>query len=458
MRVAVYESAPLPGGGARTCELTLPGFRSDVCSAVHPLAAVSPFFSQLGLERFGLNWIQPELSLAHPLDGGRAVVLAASVDATAEQFPRSADAYRRIIAPLAAGTRSLLRDLLRPLRLPRRPILAARFGLYGTRSAKWFAEDVLADDESRALFGGMACHSMMALEKPMTAAFGLMLAILGHSVGWPIPKRGAGAITGALAEMLQERGGKIFTSARIDSLEQLPQTRAVLLDLTPRQILSVAGKELPKYYCEKLRRYRYGCGVYKMDFALSSPAPFSASLCRKAGTVHLGGTFEEMALAEGAVSRGDHPEAPFVLYSQPTVFDPDRCPEGRHVGWAYCHVPNGSNKDMGDAVVAQIERFAPGFRKTILASSVMTTNDLERYNPNCVGGDINGGVQDLRQMFSRPAGWLYPYATPRRGLYICSSSTPPGGGVHGMCGYHAARLALRREFPAAFSRSKTAAV
>ena len=441
--VQVLEGSDAIGGGARSAELTLPGFIHDICSSIHPLAAGSPFLSTLPLAEHGLKWVHPPIPLAHPLDDGTAVLLGRSVRETAESLGRDASAYRRLMDPLVADWHILATELLGPFPVPRHPLAMGRFALKAIRSAKGLAEALFQDERARGLFGGLASHSMMPLEMRPTAAFALVLGISGHAVGWPFPRGGSQKISDALASYLQSLGGAIVTGRRVASLEELPSTDAMLMEVTPRQLAAIAAHWLPTRYRRKLERYRYGPGVFKMDWALDGPIPWAAEDCAKAGTVHLGGTMEEMAASERAVWTGSHPERPFVLLAQHSLFDPTRAPNGKHTAWAYCHVPNGSDFDMTERIEAQIERFAPGFRDLILARSTMSPSRLEEYNPNYVGGDINGGVQDLRQLFTRPTFRLVPYSTPVKGLYICSASTPPGGGVHGMCGHFAARAALR---------------
>lgn len=444
LSVLVLEAAETIGGGARSAELTLPGYIHDVCSAVHPLGVGSPFFRTLPLAEHGLEWIHPAAPLAHPFDDGTAAVLERSVEATGKTLGPDAAAYRKLMAPLVDDWDKLAVDLLGPLRLPpRHPLALARFGWHAIPSARRLAERLFEDERARALFAGMAAHSMIPLDQPTTAAFGLVIGILGHAVGWPLPRGGSQRIADALACYLRSLGGEVVTGVRVQSLDELPPARAVLCDVTPRQLLRIAGQRLPAGYRRKLAGYRYGPGVFKVDWALDGPISWQAIECTRAGTLHLGGTLEEMAAAERVVWRGEHPEKPYVLVVQPSLFDATRAPEGKHTAWAYCHVPHGSTFDMTERIEAQIERFAPGFRDLILARSVKSAVAMEQYNPNYIGGDINGGVQDLRQLFTRPVFRLVPYSTPVKGLYICSSSTPPGGGVHGMCGHFAARAALR---------------
>ncbi len=443
--VIVFEAKDTIGGGTRSAELTLPGFVHDVCSAVHPLAVGSPFFKSLPLDRFGLEWTYPPASLAHPLDDGTAVIVERSIEATGESLGVDARTYRRVMKPLAADWPQLAREFLGPLRFPHHPLTMLRFGPRAALPAATFARLAFHGARARALFAGLACHSIMPLEQVTTAAFGLILGITAHAVGWPIPKGGSQAIANALAAYLKSLGGEIVTGCEVVCLDQLPPHRAVLFDVTPRQLDRIAGDRLPASYRRKLQGYRYGPGVFKMDFALDGPIPWRAEDCARAATVHVGGTLEEIAASERTTGHGQHPEKPFVLVAQSSLFDPARAPGGQHTAWAYCHVPNGSTLDMSERISAQIERFAPGFRDRILAQTTRTTQEMERYNPNYIGGDINGGVQDWRQLFTRPVARRNPYTTPTPGIYLCSSSTPPGGGVHGMCGYFAAQAVLQTD-------------
>jgi phytoene dehydrogenase-like protein len=443
--VLVVEAKETIGGGLRSAELTLPGFKHDICSAIHPLGIGSPFFRSLPLAEHGLEWIHPAVPVAHPLDDGTAVLLDRSIDTTGAMLGRDGAAYRRLMEPFAIHWSALTDDTLGPFPLPpRHPFLMARFGLRALRSARGLAESLFKTEPARALFAGIAAHSIMPLEQPLTAAFGLVLGIAGHAVGWPLPRGGSQQIAGALGSYLASLGGEIVTGTPVESVDQLPPARAILLDVTPRQLIHLAGEQLPASYLRRLQDYRYGPGVFKVDLAIDGPIPWRAEACLGAGTIHLGGTLAEIAAGEQAVWRGEHPERPYVLLTQQSLFDDSRAPAGKHTVWAYCHVPNGSTVDMTGRIEAQIERFAPGFRDRILARSVKSTQDLEQYNANYIGGDINGGVQDLRQLFTRPTLRLVPYSTPNKKIYLCSSSTPPGGGVHGMCGYHAAQAVLRR--------------
>ena len=442
--VRVLEGAATIGGGTRTEELTLPGHLHDVCSAVHPLLLGSPFLSSLPLSDHGLAVVHPDLPLAHPLDGGGAVALHRSIDETAAGLGIDGRAYRRLIGPLVRDWPGLAGVLLGPpLRPPRRPLPAGRFAALGVRSAAGLTRRRFDDAPARALLAGNAAHSMRPLTAPGTAAFALLLVVLAHAVGWPVAVGGSRAITDAMASLLTSLGGEIETGRPVASLAELPPARAVLLDVTPRALLRIAGDRLPARYRSALSRFRYGPGVFKVDYALSDPVPWSAPECRRAGTVHLGGTVRELQESEADVAAGRTPRRPFVLVAQQSLFDPSRAPGGAHTLWAYCHVPNGSDVDMTDAIDGQIERFAPGFREVVVARHTTGPAQVEAANPNYVGGDINGGRADLRQLVARPVLRPTPHATPNPRIFLCSSSTPPGGGVHGMCGWFAARAALR---------------
>ncbi|MCA1727882.1 MAG: NAD(P)/FAD-dependent oxidoreductase [Actinobacteria bacterium] len=440
--VAVLEAEDTIGGGTRSDELTLPGFVHDVGSAIHPLGYASPFFSTLPLEEHGLEWVHPPAPLAHPFDDGTAAVLERSVEETGESLGPDATAYRRLMTPLARDFDRIIDSLLGPPKLPRHPFALARFGTHALRSARSLAESLFEGEKAKGLFAGNAAHSFLPMEQAPSAAFGLVLSVLGHAAGWPFPRGGSQKIADALVSYLRSLSGEVYTGIRVGSIEEVPRARAVLFDVTPWQLLSISGRHFTGRYRRALERYRYGPGVFKVDFALDGQIPWTAEGCERAATVHVGGTLDEISTGETAVSRGGHPEHPFVLLAQHSLFDASRAPEGKHTVWAYCHVPNGSTFDMTERIERQIERFAPGFRDRILAKSTMGPADLQRINANHVGGDINGGLQDLRQLFTRPVVRLTPYSTPAKGLYICSSSTPPGGGVHGMCGYFAARAAL----------------
>jgi phytoene dehydrogenase-like protein len=441
--VLLVEGADELGGGMRSSELTLPGFLHDECAAILPLAAASPFFRELPLERHGLSWLTPPAPLAHPLGGSDAVVLERSTSATASSLGRDEACYLRLMSGPVRSQDAIVADLLGPLRLPRRPLATARFAIPALLPVTMLAR-LFRGGRARALLAGLAAHSLMPLEKAATSAFALTLAMLAHTTGWPLARGGTRTLAGALAAHFRELGGHLETGRHVASVDELPPARLLILDVTPRQLLAIAGDRLTPAYRRRLECYRYGPGVCKVDYALAAPIPWLAPECRRAGTVHLGGTLEEIAAGERNVWRGTHADRPFVLLAQPSLFDATRASAGRHTAWAYCHVPHGSSRDVSAEIEAQIERFAPGFGERVLARHVRTASALEAHNPNFVGGDINGGVQDLRQLFSRPVASLVPYATSDPGIFLCSSSTPPGGGVHGLCGFHAARAALRR--------------
>lgn len=440
--VLVVEANETPGGGVRSGELTLPGFVHDVCSTAYPLVVGSPFLSQLPLDQFGLEWVNPDLPMAHPLDDGSAVEMHTSVERTANLLGPDADAYRSLMGPFVERADDMASDLLAPLRIPRHPVLLARFGLSALQPATFLARRTFHAEPARAMFASIAAHSFLKLNRPLTAAIAMVLGIYGHRHNWPFVRGGSQKLTDAMVGYLRSLGGEIQTGWRVRSLDELPDSRALLLNVAPKQLLELAGDRLPAHYRRTLGRYRYNPGVFKIDWAVSEPIPWTAEAARQAGTVHLGGTMNEIAISEDLTNRGLHAEKPFVLLTQPSLFDPTRAPDGKHTVWAYCHVPNRSSVDMTGRIEQQIERFAPGFRETVLARSTRFTYELEAENPNCIGGEINGGVQDLFQHFTRPAPRWSPYRTPVEGLYICSASTPPGGGVHGMSGYHAARAAL----------------
>jgi phytoene dehydrogenase-like protein len=443
LSVQVLEGAQTAGGGCRTAELTLPGFAHDVCSTVHALAVASPFFAGSDLAARSVRLLTPKVAAAHPLDGGRAAAISGSVEETAGRLGNDARAYERLMASLARASEPIVSLTLAPLRsLPRQPIPVARFGAEGLLPATVLARR-LQTPEGRALLAGMAAHAIRPLSAPLTGAFGLTMLLLAHSTGWPVVEGGSGRLIAAMTDELAELGGSVVTGTWIQHLADLPSARTVLLDITPRQLLGMAGDRLPSRYRQAMRRFRYGPGVCKVDWALDGPVPWQHEACRETVTVHVGGTIAEVANSEAAVHAGQHPDRPFCLIAQPCVVDPSRAPAGKHVLWGYCHVPTGSDIDMADRVESQIERFAPGFRDIILARSVKTAADMERYNPGYVGGDIAAGANTLRQTIGRPTLRWNPYRTPLPGVYICSASTPPGGGVHGMCGYWAARTALR---------------
>jgi phytoene dehydrogenase-like protein len=445
--VLVLEAEDTLGGGLRSAELTLPGFVHDVCSTIHAFGLASPFFKSVPLTEHGVAWVHPPVPLAHPLDGGTAALLERSVEATGLTLGADADAYRELLGPLVARADDLFAEALGPLRLPRHPVLLARFGLRAIRSARGLARRWFKGEPARALFAGLAAHSILPLEQMLTSAVALMLGVAGHAAGWPVARGGSQRIADALVGYLRSLGGEVVAGRRVTSLDELPRARAVLFDVAPRHLSSICGARLPAGYRRTLQRFRHGPAAFKVDWALDGPIPWQAPACARAATVHLGGTFDEIADAERAVWAGRHPERPFVLLAQQSLFDPTRAPAGKHTGWAYCHVPSGSTVDRTAAIEAQVERFAPGFRNRILARHVTTPADFERHNANYIGGDITGGVMDVWQVFTRPAARLDPYTTPARDIYLCSSSTPPGAGVHGMCGYFAAQSALRRAGP-----------
>ena len=442
--VAVLEAASEIGGGTRTAPLTLPGFAHDVCSAVHTMAILSPFFRSLPLADHGLEWIQPPASLAHPLDDGPPVMLWRSLDRTCAGLGSDARAYRAMIEPLLRDPHGFLADALGPLGVPKHPLLFAHFGLHGLWPATWLARARFRGERARALFAGCAAHSVLPLDKMFTAALGLMFTLAGHVEEWPIVKGGSAGISRALASLLAAHGGVVRTGTRVESLAQLPSARVFLFDTSPDQLASICEPVLPAGYLRRLRRYRFGPGVFKLDWALDGPIPWRDEECLEASTVHLGGTLEEIAASEAAMFRGQHPERPYLILCQQSQFDPSRAPAGCHTGYAYCHVPANSTVDCTAAIEAQVERFAPGFGDRIIGRHAMSTRDFARYNPNFVGGAITGGIADISQLFFRPVARINPYTTPNPRVFICSASTPPGGGVHGMCGDHAARAALSR--------------
>jgi phytoene dehydrogenase-like protein len=450
LSVLLLEGKATIGGGLRSAELTLPGYLHDICSAVHPLAMASPFFRSLPLDKFGLRFVVPPAAAAHPLDDGTAAVLLQNLQETAAALGSDAPIYTRLLKPLVQNWEQLLPDLLAPLRIPRDPLGFAGFGLNALPSAAWMARS-FHNEAAKALWAGMAAHSIQPLNHLTTSAIALVLMAAGHTRGWGFPQGGAQRLADALGAYFLALGGEIETNFQVASLGQLPSSKAVLLDVTPRQLLKIAGHRFSSLYRWQLEKYRYGMGVFKVDWALAEPIPFLAEVCRQSGTVHLGGTFGEIANSEQQTWRGQHPELPFVLLAQQSLFDPSRAPKGKQVAWAYCHVPHGSRQDMTEAIERQVERFAPGFRERILARHVMDTAQMEAHNPNYIGGDINGGVIDLGQLFTRPALRYSPYRTSAKGIYLCSSSTPPGGGVHGMCGYHAAQRVLKDFFTPYFT-------
>lgn len=441
LSILIVEAKSTIGGGMRTAELTLPGFKHDICSAIHPMAMGSPFFADLPLHEHGLEFVHAPFAAAHPFDNGNAAILSRSIKETAKSLGKDGKAYLDLIQPLVESWPKIVDDTLGPLGIPKHPFLLAQFGLKAMQPASWIAKN-FETEKAKGLWAGMTAHSIQPLTNYSSAAIGMVLSAVGHLYGWPIPKGGSQSIADALASYFISLGGKIETNFLVKSLDQLPSSDAVLFDVTPKQLLEIAGDKFSPLYKCQLERYRYGMGVFKIDWALDGAIPFTAPECNKAATVHLGNTFREIADGEQLASSGKHPEKPFVLLAQQSLFDTTRAPEGKHTAWAYCHVPNGSTVDMTAAIENQVERFAPGFKDQILAKNTMNSSQIETYNPNYIGGDINGGIIDIGQLFTRPALRLSPYRTSAKGIYICSSSTPPGGGVHGMCGYHAAKTAL----------------
>ena len=442
-KVLVLEGAETPGGGMRTKELTLPGFRHDVCSAVHPMGIGSPFFKTLDLEKHGVRWLQPEVAVAHPLEGGRAGVAFRNLGRTIEALGQDGGRYHRVFLPLVKHCDEILGDALGPLGIPKHPLLMALLGVSGAQPASWFGGR-FRTEEARALFAGNAAHGIMPLEKLFSSAIGIMLLVTAHAIGWPIPEGGTQTIADAMVMILKSHGGELRCGVSVKSIAELPPARAYLFDVSPKNLSAICGEALPAGYRRRLEKYRHGPGIFKVDYALHAPIPWANEFCRRAGTVHVGGTFEEVADAERAAWEGRLTDKPFALVVQPTLLDSTRAPQGKHTAWAYCHAPSGSTVSRLEAINAQIERFAPGFRDCILAAHTMNCADVERYNPNYIGGDIIGGVTDLGQLFTRPVARWNPYTTPNPRIYICSASTPPGGGVHGMCGYWAAEAARTR--------------
>jgi len=442
LSVVILEAKASTGGGMRSAEITLPGFNHDICSAIHPMGVASPFFNSLPLEKFGLEWIYPTYNLAHPLDNGTCAVLERSVTKSAARLGRDEKVYIQLMEKLSGQCNDLIPDLLAPLRIPKKPLAFSYFGLQAKQSATGFANRNFKDAPAKALFAGLAAHSVLPLEDIFSNAIGLVLGMVGHYKGWPIPKGGSQQIANALETYFISLGGEVITDHPVNSLKDLPQAKAVLFDLPPRQILTILGSQLPFIYKKQLESFKHGPGVFKIDWALDGPVPFTAWECQKAGTVHLGGTLEEIAYSERLAWKGQHAEKPFVLFAQQSLFDATRARDNKHTAWAYCHVPNSSAFDMTNQIENQVERFAPGFKDLILARHVMNTHSLEKYNANYIGGDITGGASKWSQLFTRPVISLSPYSMPVKGMFICSSSTPPGGGVHGMCGFHAANKAL----------------
>ncbi|MGN6249019.1 MAG: phytoene desaturase family protein [Ginsengibacter sp.] len=446
LSVLLIEGKKELGGGVHSAELTLPGFIHDVCSAVYPLGENSPVFKSFRLGQFGLKWLVSENAIAHPFDNGDAVAVKLSVEETAAQLGKDRDNYQKIFSPLVKNWDSILSAYLGPIHLSAYSNAKAKFAYYALSSAAHFAKNQFKTEEARALFAGMGAHTILPLNTATTTAMGLVLNLMAHVNAWPVPEGGARKITDTLAEYFKSLGGEIETGNWISSLKKLPSSKVVLLDVTPQQLLSIAGDELSSFYKWQLKNYKYGEGVFKVDWALSQPVPFSNVECRKATTVHLGGSFSEIYESEDLAGKNKIPERPFVLFVQPGVVDPSRAPGGKQTAWAYCHVPSGSTVNMTAAIENQVERFAPGFKDCILERHIMNSHDIQAYNPNYIGGDINGGAAIPSQLLTRPVIKLSPYRTSAKNVYLCSSSTPPGGGVHGICGYYAARRALKDNF------------
>jgi phytoene dehydrogenase-like protein len=442
LSVLILEAKKTIGGGLRTAELTLPGFRHDICSAVHPMAANSPFFRLLPLDKYGFRFIYPGIAAAHPFDDGTAALLKHSLEETSVLLGEDKSAYQSLIAPIVSDWPKIEGDVLAPFHFPEHPFKMAAFGLKALQPATFLVKR-FKTEKAKALFAGMAAHSILPLNQLATSAIGLVMLASAHIKGWPIPAGGSQSLANALTAHFLSLGGKIETNFYVKSLEQLPSSRAILFDVSPRQLLAIAGHKFNGHYVRQLSGYKYGMGVFKIDWALDAPVPFTNKECRKAGTLHLGGSYNEMIASEQSAWSGKESEKPFVLMAQQSLFDNTRAPAGKHTAWAYCHVPNGSLKDMTTIIEKQVERFAPGFRDSILARHTYNTARLEEHNPNYIGGEINGGEFNIRQLFTRPALKISPYKTPAAGIYICSASTPPGGGVHGMCGYHAAKKVLK---------------
>ncbi|KYP15323.1 NAD(P)/FAD-dependent oxidoreductase [Flavihumibacter sp. CACIAM 22H1] len=445
LKVLLLEAKATIGGGMRTAALTLPGFKHDICSAIHPMAKASPFFASINWSAYGLAFIDPPVCAAHPLDTGSCALLLPSLEETAEKMGIDRGLYHSLLEPLVKNFGTLTKDILGPLSWPSNPVLLAGFGLKALQPASRIAGR-FASQEAKALFGGMAAHGIQPLSNWASAAIGLVLLAAGHSGGWPIPIGGSQSIADAMAAHFQLLGGVIETNTAITSLQQLPRSKAVVFDCGPRQLIEIAGEKFSSFYQWQLKRYRYGMGVFKIDWALDAPIPWRNEDGKRAGTLHIGNSFEEISWNEAATAKGKLVDNPFVLLAQPSLFDSTRAPAGKHTAWAYCHVPFGAEEDRTAAIEAQVERFAPGFKERIIGRHTMNTRQMQEYNPNYIGGDINGGLQDLGQLFTRPALRWSPYKTSAKELYICSSSTPPGGGVHGMCGYHAARRILKDLF------------
>jgi len=445
LKVLLIEGKDQVGGGMRTKEVTLPGFHHDICSAIHPLVLSTPFFKSLPLADFGLSYLHPEILAAHPLLESDSVALYSSLEQTADALGVDGIQYKKLIAPLVSHWEDLTADFLGPLKVPKNPVKLAAFGINALQPATWMAKS-FKNPQAKALLGGMAAHSIQPLSNWATSAIGMVLMASGHVAGWPVAKGGSQSLANALLGYFVANGGEFKSGWMVKDINELPQAKAILFDVSPRHLLKIAGNNFSKLYKWQLGRYKYGMGVFKADFALSGPVPWLSEKARKAGTVHLGGSFDEIKKAEDTIWKGGYPDNPYVLVAQQSIVDPTRAPEGKHTLWAYCHVPAGSNLDISDTIIRQVEKYAPGFGELILASTFMNAQDFEAYNPNYIGGDINAGVQDITQIFTRPAMRVSPYRTSAKGVYICSSSTPPGGGVHGMCGVYAGKQVIKDLF------------
>ncbi|MGB0930008.1 MAG: phytoene desaturase family protein [Chitinophagales bacterium] len=444
LKVLVLERAKTIGGGTRTAELTLPNFHHDYCSAVHPTGILSPYWRTLPLEKYGLEWITPPASIAHPLDGEEAVLMTQSIDETAANLGIDGEAWKKMLRPFLKNPHHLFEDSLKPLGIPKHPILLARFGLKAMWPATRLANWQFKSHRAKALLAGCAAHSVLPLDMAFSSAIGVMFAVMGHTVNWPVAAGGSINITQALAAYLKELGGEIQTDTFITDFKQLPKAKAYLFDTDPLQVSRIAANELPKSYIKRLQKFNYGPGIFKVDWALDGSIPWADERCLQASTVHIGGTLEEINVSEKAAWEGRHCDKPYLILCQQSEFDKSRAPEGKHTGYAYCHVPHGSTVDMTEAIENQIQRFAPDFKDLILARHTTNTQQLKIYNPNHIGGNITGGANNIAQLFTRPVARLDPYSTPNPSIFICSSSTPPGGGVHGMCGYYAARSVLKK--------------
>lgn len=446
LKTAIYEQASSPGGATRTQEVTLPGYKHDIGSAILPMGYASPFFRSLPLTDYGLEWIFPEIPYSHPLDDGTAIACYKELQKTAEQLREDEEAYKNLFGPIISKWDRLEKDLLGPLGLPQYPLDFLKFGFKAIPSAKLLVDHYFKNERSKIFFYGSAAHSTLPLTNVASASFGLVLSTMAHRYGWPFPRGGAANFTAALVKYYSSLGGDLFLNHNITHLKELPKAKAYLFDLTPKQLLTINGLDFPDSYRKRMSSFQYGAGVFKMDWALNSPIPFTSEKCRRSGTVHLGFSKEEIENSEKNIHHKNMTDTPYVLVAQHSVFDDSRAPEGKHTAWAYCHVPNGSIRDFSGIIENQIERAAPGFKNTILARATMNTVQLNEFDPNIIGGDINGGRQDITQLFTRPIVSFSPYSTPDPRVYICSSSTPPGGGVHGMCGFHASRAVIKDHF------------